>query len=728
MVRYGDSLGTLDEAARCVRLGADASRRITNTKSVDMPYVFGWKPITIHTQNKAKIGSTVMSPRGALLRLHFYSDMLESYEVRGLRLSSNAFRASGYFSPLSVANDANQTNGQPTWTSDEAVSSMPIDKDFDLSRTSLVLTAGGKHIPERTLFLWVMPSAVEAAQSSTEIDLLLRPEGSGQEAKPVRTYSRKGHRVLAEGMSYRMSNVLTSPLMISEVYYQYASSTEQVYSIAEVYNPTASEVDLSEYALVRIGSRNNVYGYTTAGNHYPDAPASQVLTNAAFLPLGSVVGSTENNFKFPHTRGLNYTEPWYKTIYGEPSLRIKPGKTILIGGGGYVATDNKPSYNIDRFNASGYTGGSTQSLEQPDMPRAGMQPDSAVRAGYTQFMVAIDNGSRKGNDPNPSARAGVMQLGNGQGLALVRAVRSSSGSLEYQVVDATAPLGARTAEHTAFENKLTIGGQSTSYTAAGSYSLVRRNGLFPSSVYKNSEWELATTENDGVKSLGSRSYVAGLTPFAKNYTAYQRSNNPKGNPFWGNRTAPVAPEKSWGDLPTTGGNYRLDGTQVPPTYLSVPVSSGTATEQQAAYPIGNSFDKSYATFYHSKNRGQNPAFPITLTYNLAEPKLLTHIVYVPRDFNGSINAYSIKVTYADGTMEDVAMPELGSPTGATTITWQGIDKKPIKTVSFIVRSTGYGVLAVAEMEFFTKNPAYFDPTSIFTDLSCSELRSSVTYE
>ena len=182
----------------------------------------------------------------------------------------------------------------------------------------------------------------------------------------------------------------------------------------------------------------------------------------------------------------------------------------------------------------------------------------------------------------------------------------------------------------------------------------------------------------------------------------------------------------------TGSNYTMNGSNLATRFAQVPISSATASENHQSgdpiYAIDKSFDGNPSTFYHSKDKSKGPKMPITLTYNLSQPSTLSHIVYTPRDYNGSINAYAISVTYADGTSENIAMPDLGSPTSATEITWPGIDKKPIQQVSFIVKSTGYGVLAVSEMSFFKLADNYYDSSRIFTDLAHTKLRPGITYD
>ena len=52
-----------------------------------------------------------------------------------------------------------------------------------------------------------------------------------------------------------------------------------------------------------------------------------------------------------------------------------------------------------------------------------------------------------------------------------------------------------------------------------------------------------------------------------------------------------------------------------------------------------------------------------------------------------------------------------------------------KSFRFIVKSgsgDGQGFASCAEMEFFAKNPVNFDYSTLFTDASCSELKTGIT--
>lgn len=730
--------GELDVATKTVRMGGQGSSiSLEASNTADVPYIFPWKKLTINRTNNATIGATTMKPRGALLRMHFYNDLIEAYDAQGVRIKTNAWRTQGHFNPISTPNNAAQEGLQASWTAVAADDQEPVEWRYSFGSRTMPLPSGAGRSPERTLFLWGMPTTVASESTTTEIGLSVSKAGSGDTPKEFTTYSKQRHRTLAEGNSYRMSNVLTVPLMISEIYYQYAPSytnqedsrSNRNYSIVEIYNPTLSDVDLTDYALVRTApneSNRNIHGYFSAGLRFPD----QDLLGAAFLPLGVSGGTTQHGSKFPSNRNVSYQNAWFKTIYGTPGLKLPAGKTLLVGAAGYVHTAHKPSKNIELFNEmTDYVAGTdTRSIEKDYLPRAGMQADSATHAGFAAAMIAIDNSGNKDRDPNAAAVGGVLQLGNGQGIALVKVKPGKDNAPVYEVVDISTPLGDQ-AQSNAYLSWLRSNGQPTGIYQPMSYSIVRVPNAVGSPKYNISEWQISETENDGVKSIGTRNYIAGLSPFKSNYTGYNQTNNPTSKPFWGDTKAPTL-SKGWGELPERGGNMISDGSKVKAPVEQVRVVSGWASENHqggtSEYTIDKSFDSNLNTFYHSKDKRFNPSLPITLTYRFDQAESLEHITYIPRDQNGSINDYDIEVTYEDGTTARMSMPSLGSPTEATEIRWAGMSTRPVKQVSFIVKTTHYGVLAVKEMQFFKHTDGYYDPSQLFVDKACTILRPELT--
>lgn len=752
-----------DRTTGAVTMGSSTAEELPTSGLVEMPYSTAWARLVL-TEAEGKISGKLpesgskltFRPMGALLRLQYYNDMLESYTAERLTISTNAWRHRGTFSNMGYE-DAALEGQYPVWTpmaegsggTSPQVASWSYTFGTEAGSTSQALTlpAGAGWSVDRTVWVWGMPTGVADASTDTAIDMDVRPATQPTASvRSARTYSKKGHRALKSGRTYRLSNILTSEPIISEIYYQYVPrsinadqpTANRNYSIVEIYNPTASPVDLSRYALARLvpesATGRNLF-FTSGGTNTPD-PAI-----AAPVPLITVTGSASAIAGFSANR-TSYPEPWYKSIYGTPEATLAPGRTLLIGAGGYIHTTNLPSKNIDLFTAQLslegiYTGTQTiRELERLDYPRAGMQADSAVRAGFAQAMVAIDNSSNKDRDPNPYGVGGVLQLGNGHGIALLRSTVQSDGTYRVEVVDTSVPLGNATSA-TSYRSELLqqikassdYAPASLDHNATMSYSVVRASGVnFPTAEHQPTEWIVSANENDGIKSIGTRDYVAGLTPFGRNYSGYDVANNPKRNPFWGSkRFVPIV--KGWADVPETGQNvFNLGVSEVEGEYVLVPVASATASEEQAAYPIGSSYDGRYDTFYHSRNRGDSPQFPIILTYHLEEAQTLSHIIYYPRDQNGSINAYELEVTYEDNSKETVLNTSLGSPTVATRITWPGIEDRKIKTVVFKVKSTYYGVLAVREMEFHRRSDNYFDSSRLFADLACTELKAGVTLE
>lgn len=716
-------------------------------RSVEVPFAFPWTRLTTVSDKQLQMpeGNQIsFRPQGTLLRLNFYSNLLDNFSGTQVNLSTNALRPVGTFDAMSYS-DEELLGKYPSWTPAEAETSPSVKtwsyklaENGNTTLQSLILPAGSGSAPERSLYVWGMPTDVADANTSTTVSIDVRKgNATTGETSQITTYSKAAHRALKTSSAYRLSNVLTSDLIISEVYYQLvAPSTngEQTnrnrnYSIVEIYNPTASEVDLSEYSLIRTVDYNNAMTYFKIGE-WPDG----VLANASTQPL-SDLSKTDNDRDF-------------RRLYGTASTKLGPGKTLLIGAGGYVATTHKPSKNIELYNDAVSNGSlnptdpnALRTFEKKYYPRAGMQIDSAFLKGYVEQMVALDNGGFKDEHARPGGRNGILQLGNGQGLAIVKSVNGIR-----TIIDISTPIGsgAEVSEYRAqrlreINATLPSGEQLSSLDpqVSMSYSVVRKASVgTPSNTYKASEWEVSASENDGIKSLGTRSYVAGLTPFAMGYTGYTSGNNPKGNPFWASAPNHSAAAKAWSSLPYSGENTPMHNvaSALVERYEEVPVSSGTLSAgairtTSTGLEFEKSYDGDYNTSYHSNDSGAGGArLPADLTWHLAQPEKLEYILFTPHNAHGSFDKFDIYFKYEDDSEEKVYSEEaLGAPLSPVRLSWNGINSRKVKSIRFHVRKTGYTVLAVKEMEFFKQKDGYFDPLTYFTDLSCSELKPGVTY-
>src|SRR5690554_2958396 len=166
--------------------------------------------------------------------------------------------------------------------------------------------------------------------------------------------------------------------------------------------------------------------------------------------------------------------------------------------------------------------------------------------------------------------------------------------------------------------------------------------------------------------------------------------------------------------------------------VKVTVKDATVSSHQTGEGIERSFDGDYTTFYHSawNNSGTN-YFPITLNYNFEDQESIDYLIYHPRT-DGSSNGHFKEVeiwvsTESEPTLEKIMDFDFKGAGAATKIIFEEPLVKP-KTVRFVVHSgagDGQGFASCAEMEFYRYNPDNFDPSQIFTDLTCTELKPGI---
>ena len=172
--------------------------------------------------------------------------------------------------------------------------------------------------------------------------------------------------------------------------------------------------------------------------------------------------------------------------------------------------------------------------------------------------------------------------------------------------------------------------------------------------------------------------------------------------------------------------------------IKVPVESGEASSFQGGSNIDKSFDGDMNTIYHSNwNNAGDHYFPITLTYNFAAGSDMDYLIYYPRTSgpNGNFKEVEIRVksnANTRGTVEwnTVMTKNFGGTNAAVRVNFPKA-QIGVTSVQFIVKSgsgDGQGFAACAEMEFYKKNPDAFDPLTLFTDGTCSELKPGLTDE
>jgi hypothetical protein len=166
--------------------------------------------------------------------------------------------------------------------------------------------------------------------------------------------------------------------------------------------------------------------------------------------------------------------------------------------------------------------------------------------------------------------------------------------------------------------------------------------------------------------------------------------------------------------------------------VKIAVSGGEASSHHSGEEIGKSYDGSYATIYHSDWSGTT--YPLTLTYNLTEADALDYLIYHPRQsgHNGLFREVEILAKYEGAA--DFAKVKDFDFNGAATATRVNFEPalKNVAAVRFVVKSSvsddGMAFASCAEMEFYKKNPDNFDPLTLFSDRSCSSLKSGITMQ
>ena len=143
-----------------------------------------------------------------------------------------------------------------------------------------------------------------------------------------------------------------------------------------------------------------------------------------------------------------------------------------------------------------------------------------------------------------------------------------------------------------------------------------------------------------------------------------------------------------------------------------------------------SYDGNKKTYYNSKFGAVS--YPFYITYELEGGHTLNSIVYTPRTDSGnkwgSFDKFSVEASTTDRPNEFVQIGTYergnGVHTPFTMKLKNGIANA--KKVRFVITKAYEDRISCAEMEFFEASASKFDPTSIFADAMCTQLKEGVT--
>ena len=184
-------------------------------------------------------------------------------------------------------------------------------------------------------------------------------------------------------------------------------------------------------------------------------------------------------------------------------------------------------------------------------------------------------------------------------------------------------------------------------------------------------------------------------------------------------------QKAFGDY--SGGESGIKGD------VLVPVSGGSGlnAKGQKSQMSTSSFDRAYdgdkSTGYHSgdKKTTSPDNWPLELTFEFKDQSQINYCVYysaADKMIKGEVFV-STEETPAYTKLMDIDLPN-GS---ATRIDFP----KPIlnpKGIRFKALETSGDFIVIKEMEFYRPNPDNFDPLTLFTDITCTQLKTGITEE
>lgn len=165
-----------------------------------------------------------------------------------------------------------------------------------------------------------------------------------------------------------------------------------------------------------------------------------------------------------------------------------------------------------------------------------------------------------------------------------------------------------------------------------------------------------------------------------------------------------------------------------PDDTKIPVTSATSNRAaQSGEEITKSYDGNQSTIFHTSWYGV--VSPATLDYTI-EAGQLDYLIYVPRTSgtNGNFGQTEIWVKPVGGDFVkkyDFDFNKSGSPTLVE------INEPQVEKVRFVVKTSatdagGNFYVSCAEMKFYRKSNDSYNPLTLFTNRSCSELKSGIT--
>lgn len=275
------------------------------------------------------------------------------------------------------------------------------------------------------LYLWCIP--VSSTPSTSQVEFVYTTSLSNDNMLKDSIILPPSERTadLKSGYFYQVNASLPeSDLMITELLHLNPSWWYN-YTVVEIYNPTNKEIDIRNYGLCRILSWDTDLPLMVGeANSFPKSLDQALVQDLYVENFNQTVYRGDGQKAHISYQGNNRFYDMYGTHVNKGPARymLKPGNTVVLGAG-------QLRYELANKSTSSQYYWPTGSLMY-DSPYLA----NAVKMGFCQYAVAVDNGSTASQYVNERYMntAGVLQHGARQVLVLVK--KSAQGQ-SYTPVD-----------------------------------------------------------------------------------------------------------------------------------------------------------------------------------------------------------------------------------------------------------------------------------------------------
>lgn len=161
----------------------------------------------------------------------------------------------------------------------------------------------------------------------------------------------------------------------------------------------------------------------------------------------------------------------------------------------------------------------------------------------------------------------------------------------------------------------------------------------------------------------------------------------------------------------------------------IDVSNATATSWETVNeytPITNALDGDGSTFYHS-TWSSSTSFPVTLTFQFAEPQHLDRIVYTPRGNGlGVFRRIEVSISNDGNSFTSTGSVTFENNDRFKTYQFSGGGVDDVRAVRITVNEGYQAYIAAAEIQFFDDTDTAPLTSDLFADNLFTELKPTVT--